>query len=81
MTCTCKVRFPAEGGNIEAGKDDSTDDEEVLDDESLWEDLDHEAEAEVLHVIDSNCQKQLSCFAHIITNACGGNMTNQRFVI
>ncbi len=79
MKCAFKVRFPAEEGNTEAD-DDSTDNEEVLDDESLWEDLNNEDEAEVLHVIDSNCQKRLSCFAHSLQLVIGDGLKETKGV-
>ena len=87
MKSAFKVNFPAEDDDDD---DDDVDDDgddaasviqsQALDDESIWETLDSEEEDEIRDVLDSNCKKRLSCFAHSLQLVIGDGLKETKGV-
>ena len=83
MKSAFKVHFPAdEDGDV---ADDSAEavavmQPQVLDDESIWETLHSEDEDEIKDVLDNNCKKRLSYFAHSLQLVIGDGLKETKCV-
>ena len=83
MKSAFKVHFPAEDNGETADESDeavAVTHLQVLDDESIWETLDSEDEDEIKDILDNNCKKRLSCFAHSLQLVIGDGLKETKCV-
>lgn len=83
MKSAFKVNFPTEDDDdddVDDDGDDTVTQPQVLDDESIWETLNSEEENEIRDVLDNNCKKRLSCFAHSLQLVIGDGLKETKGV-